>query len=932
MSSYEDLIRNLNRNRVNNPVFSCYNFSNNKKFPIDSSDVIKFYKDYSDCIKDEPENHPLLGEITQDNIPIISEFVFKFEKHEEDFFYNKKLIHRLIICHQKVIRNVISLTPASAEFLCVACESKPWEEGGFINIKLSLQFPYCCLGKDFIRNVFRPRLLTQIRKERVSSYFTYEPLGDWGSHLQEIKDIYPLYGSSDSPRKPPSLLTGIFGEYRDGNCKNIPLEQAYDFRNHHFLKSGKCRIEDIEILEDVDEEEDQYLLLLPIFTSVHFYSSISNIKLQEAETSSSVHSDDLEERNIPQTDLELALELIEMLSEERFENESYFLDIGRALYSATNGAEEGLKIWTRIGLDKEFNDDEEFYEEEYEAFDKSHITIKTLAWYAKHDNPDIYHEWHQRWCLPKLKESLISQGAHVPVAEAFYRVFWLDYFFSKGRWYSFREHTLTQLSEVIPLREAITNGLIPYFENFRNQTSSVKNESSGDYAKNLEGTLKEIKKIIKNLQTESYRSQIINSSQVYFWKENIFKVLNKNSRLLGAKNCVIELGKEKAFARAGKPEDFITKKIGVRFKKRYNWGHKDVKDLLLYLRQVFPNADINHHMKKDIASILYGRNAEKKFRVWIGDTNGSKSIYQKIIRTMLGEYYCDLPPEFYSAQQKSSGGPNPELAQTEDARVGFSAEPDDDMSIKAPRIKRITGGDSMFARNCNQDGGSIETTFKPILVLNNVPEVTGMEEATKTRFSMIPYESRWLRPEEIDNLDFEFPEDIEEQIKIKTFAMDEKFDDNIPKLAGALLWLAVQYFEIYIKEGLKDPPYIQKWMEDYWKKNDAFTSFIAERLENPIISVECKDCKDLSDEESNICKCNGKRFVDEIDASKSITASELFPEFKRWYQETYPNKKKDQIPDKKKFTSIMSNKDKLNKQVNRRWWGVALRKINHLED
>ena len=190
-----------------------------------------------------------------------------------------------------------------------------------------------------------------------------------------------------------------------------------------------------------------------------------------------------------------------------------------------------------------------------------------------------------------------------------------------------------------------------------------------------------------------------------------------------------------------------------------------------------------------------------------------------------------------------------------------------------------------------------------------------------------PYEGRWLRPEELDKLDFELPDDIEEQIKLKTYIMDEKFDKNIPKLASALLWLAVNYYKKYLDEGLKDPPYIQKWMTDYWRKNDSFTAFISERLENPKISVACKKC-----EEDSCDYCKGTKFVEEIDTEKSLTATELFPEFRRWFIETYPNKKRDQIPDKKKFTNIMSGKDKLNPQVNRRWWGVALRRINNLEE
>jgi len=613
MSSYEDLVRNLNKNRVNNPVFSCYNYSNGKKIPIDSSDVIKFYKEYSDSINEESINIPTLGEVTGDNIPIISEFVFKFEKDddisniEDNIFFDKKLIHGLIICHHKIFRNLINLTAVNAEYICVACQSKSYLENDFFCIKLTLRFPYCCLGKDFIKNTFRSKLLTQIRKSKLEKYFSISsPLGDWSSHLQEVKDIYPLYGSSDNNKTPPAILEGIFGEYKDGICKNINLKESYNFKNHHFIKSGQCNQDDIEMLETFDmEEEDNHLLLLPIFTSVFFYSSISNIKVQETDGNSSVNSEEMEERIIQQSELETALELIEMLSEERFEKENYFNDIGAALYNATLGSEEGLRIWSRIGLDKQLEEDEKYYEEAWETFDISNITIKTLGWYAKKDNPDNYRDWHNKWCLPKLKQCVSSQGAHVPVAEAFYRVFWLDYFFCKGRWYVFRDHTLTELNETIPLRNAISNGLIHYFESFRSQTSNAKSDSKGDYARNLEAILKEIKKIIKNLQTESYRNQIIISSQTYFWKENINKILNKNPNLLGSKNCVIELNDQRAFARPGKPEDFITKKIGVRYRYKYNWQHKDIQDLLLYMSQVFPNEAIREHMKKDIASLLH---------------------------------------------------------------------------------------------------------------------------------------------------------------------------------------------------------------------------------------------------------------------------------------------------------------------------------------
>ena len=208
---------------------------------------------------------------------------------------------------------------------------------------------------------------------------------------------------------------------------------------------------------------------------------------------------------------------------------------------------------------------------------------------------------------------------------------------------------------------------------------------------------------------------------------------------------------------------------------------------------------------------------------------GSKSVYQKMLRTMMGDYYCDLPSTYFSAGQKGGSGPTPELAQTDGARIAFSAEPDDDMSFKGARIKRITGGDSFFARSCGEDGGTIETSFKAVLVCNGMPDFSNNDEATKNRCCMTPMEGRWIRTGE----NFHVPETHEEQVKAKVYIMDERFEDNIPKLSGALLWLAVHYYKTYREEGLVPPEYVKTFMKDYWTRHDPHVSFITEMLENP---------------------------------------------------------------------------------------------------
>ena len=188
---------------------------------------------------------------------------------------------------------------------------------------------------------------------------------------------------------------------------------------------------------------------------------------------------------------------------------------------------------------------------------------------------------------------------------------------------------------------------------------------------------------------------------------------------------------------------------------------------------------------------------------------------------------------------------------------------------------------------------------------------------------MIPFEGRLIRNGE----NFHVEKTHEAQVKAKTYWMDERFEDNIPKLASALLWLAVKYYKSYRKEGLTPPKYIKDWMTDYWKKHDPHISFITEMLENPKIKIECPSCKD-EEIEIDCEECKNSKMIEEIDMSKCITASQIYPIYKKWFRETYP-----QIPvvPKPRMVEILSTPDKLKKQKDRRWYGIVIRKQTPVE-
>lgn len=955
--SYNELFKMLAECRVQNKVFSIHEFGCKKNYPVDINNVISFFRMYSECFytKDMTKwnKSPILmmGEVTGEIIPVITEFTFKFENDidiKKESLIDKKITHKLIDCHHQVFNEIIHVSPNCTEYTCVTMLSDAYVDGDFMCKKVKFVFPYCRMSKANLSTIFRTRLLSKIHKQNMNKYFSkHAPWGSWDQHLQQVKEQYPLYGSTDNPKEAPVIYEAVYGEFIDSECKDIPLEEAFDFKQYQYIKNGQCLPEEIyTLIEDEGEQNyDASYKLLPLFCSVNFASHISRIKeknLSNVETASSADASEsaaFGEIDPDPTQLEIAIEMIDILAMHRFEEENYFLEIGKALYNASGGTEDGLKIWFRSGDDRGCDYDMDFCRNHYDEFDNENITVKTLAWYARKDNLMQYQNWHDNWCLSKLSKCYREQD-DIIVAEAFYRVFWLDYLFHNKWWYKFDQSRLKKTKDEVYLRLDITQKFIPKFISLRSQiceeqlniqAHAGKSTRLEKESKDLDAHLSAITKLIKKLHSDRFRNTLVRCVRDYFHVEDLHKRLDINPNLLGVKNGVIELLEDRAVFRPGKPEDYITKKAGVSYRPEYNESHPDIRKILLYFRQVFPQPAVNHHMKKDVASMIYGHNPEKLFRMWIGDTNGSKTIFQRILKHMFGEYYADLPPEFFSASQKGSSGPSPELAQLKGSRVAFSDEPDDDMDFKGARIKKMTGNGSFFARGCGEDGGSIDATFKMFMVLNIVPNISGMDYATLKRLSMILFEGQWLKPSEAKAKGL--PEDIEEQIKLKTYVMDDRIENDIPRLASALMWLAVKYYAVYREEGIENPPYVTRWMEDYWKRHDPFNAYISERLDNAVTRVKCNHCNNVLGEETPTegadpspdlegCEHCNKGYVEKVDSKQYITASDIFPDFKRWMKETYPSQK---AINKTRMTEILAAKDKLGKQRDRRWYGYKLK-------
>lgn len=921
--SYSDLY-SLFQNQVETRVFTCIDNSSGKYHNVDKADVIAFYKHYCDTCFGKDficwNENPILtiSEKIEKHVPVIGDFILKFLEGSENML-NDKLINEIVLIYQDVIRKTFDLSNNLYETICIFMKSQVWYEQGKPCYRLRFQFPFCRTKSDIINSVINGNIINLLEKNPITSVYSEQIERGWNGALKDIGAYITMYGSTDNPKfMPPVLFNSVFAASDDSRqCNVISLTDVYNYQKHSFIVKDKCDTEDISIIEDDCDIEDDYtfaLYTLPIFLSIYYHPE--NCKLKELDAESDTSSviieedEDDEELNL-KTDLDMCNELVKHLPPKRFNNKTYFLDIGKAYYSATDGSYKGLIEWSKCcNRSKEFNKD--FCEQYYDTFENEKVTYRTLGWYFKIDNKKKYNIWHTTWCEQALVNS-ISDRTHTLIGESFYRCYWLKYMYTGKKWYEFRRNRLIVIQEE-KLKQIIKNDFIPNFDNISAATNSeilklnarmkigtTKYKKAHD---ELQERMSNIQKIKKLLQNVPFISCILKSIQSFFYYEDINKVMDLNPNILGCSNCVIELTDEKAFKRDGKPEDFVTKKIGVPYRSDYSFDHPDVKDIIKYLTQVFPVKDIREYMYKDLASMLYRRNSEKLWRVWMGTTNGSKSILQKMVTHWLGDYTCLLPQEVYSGKKMSTSGPTPELAQAENAAVAFTSEPDDDIPFIGPRIKALTGGDGFYARGCGENGGAIDATFKAIAVMNIVPSITSLDEATMNRIMMIPFEGRWIKPEEKKN--FKLKDTFEEQIREKIYEMDPRFETNIPRLAQALNWLCIQNFKKYRREGLEKPAYIDKYMADYWSKNDPCKVFIEENLEIP------------------------RKEDGTLDDTKYVTKTDLYPVYKKWFKSNYTNYK---IVEPAKFVILMSDPARLGKQgARRRWYGYSIKQQEENKD
>lgn len=891
------------------------------------------YDDYRSVDDSSFPSHPLgLAESPDRTVPLVADFTLKFHLESDDDdgtdLMDENFVPLVVYCCQKAISDLYNLDEGLSEIICCVLEANTELSHDHAIIRLRLHFPFCQVIPDFVHRVLRPRIEQILRTKNPMSCLRLQPAGDWSGIIKTQHENYTLYGSNQSPLHNKMRLSHIYSKIDEAALKNtseireLDLADIFQPTQHSYVQRGMLSA---ELIESIDEDIDLYQFWLPLFLSVSYWSKIATPRADEkiVEHGDSIFQEDVISDN-PKI---MARYLLNILTRHRVEKEYYWLDIGRAIFNIYAGDDEGLEIWTAFSLRHSCVDrTAKTCRSRYETLRDTGLSIKTIAWYAREDNPEAYREWHTRWILPTLKASLSITNADV--ASAVYRMFWLEYYYdsSNDKWWHFQGHALRRTERAILLRKDINTRLVEQFDKMRGQRATEDRASimSEMAVREREEIIKQLCRLIQKLKTESFISSVIKSCQAVGSADNLasgFDVPDFNRRIdsdpnkTGWADCVIECCGNQASVRKGKPEDYITKISPIGYRKDFHWKHPIVLEVMDFMKKVFVDNDLRTHVYKRLASILKGRNGEKLFDVLSGSGDNAKSIFVALIKAVFGTYAVDFPVSMLTGTNKNSGSASPELAQARGAHAAFVSEPDSGDEMKAGPIKRFTGNDTFFCRMLFDNGGSLESFIKLFYMCNRIPNIPNADKAVKNRLWVCPFLSTFCKdpisPENPDG----YPLDEEEQYRTMRFKANPDFHTRIPELAYGMLWIMVQYYPRYIEEGLTPvPEIVTRVTSQHWNDNDAYVQFIQEKIEN--VYITNGDGTPKKDE-------RGEKY---LDVRKSLSVTAIFPVFNQWWRLYYPGA---QIPDVRTLKAELTSKDRLGVQTGpNKWLGVAFKDGN----
>jgi len=329
-------------------------------------------------------------------------------------------------------------------------------------------------------------------------------------------------------------------------------------------------------------------------------------------------------------------------------------------------------------------------------------------------------------------------------------------------------------------------------------------------------------------------SQVKNMLEGASWEEAVrikSNSVDSNPMLIGTLNGVVDL--ETGEIIQNNKEYFITKRVNASFDKESecpNWDR--------FLNRITgEDQEMIEYLNLLTSYFLTGETNERKLFIIHGSGSNGKTTWVRCIQDILGEYASQIPVESLSYTKSNAIDDN--LSRTTGSRLTVTSEIKRGTRLNEPLIKQLTGGDKVTARQMFKGSIEYKPTSKFIMVVNDLPEITGSDSAMARRVQVIPF-NQVIRPDE-----------------------EDKFLSN--KLKGesdAIFTRAVLMCTEWQKHGLTPPKSIEEASANYVESKDVFKQWKNECLKIEVTSKEFTGSTKLVESHETWCNENSLNALD----------------------------------------------------------------------
>lgn len=198
---------------------------------------------------------------------------------------------------------------------------------------------------------------------------------------------------------------------------------------------------------------------------------------------------------------------------------------------------------------------------------------------------------------------------------------------------------------------------------------------------------------------------------------------------------------------------------------------------------------------------LTGETKEHALVFVYGRGGSGKSTTINTMADILGEYAINVATSTLTAA-KHDAHPE-EIARLDGARLAWASETEKGRAWAENRIKALTGGDKITARFMRQNSFEFTPQMKLVIVGNNAPSLTSVDEAVKRRFIILPF----------DHPPMQKDPDLPAKLKAEWSGILSWM------IGGCLDWQA---------NGLFRPEVARRATEAYFAEQDVFAKWIEE--------------------------------------------------------------------------------------------------------